>query len=357
MVYTFHGPGANEAWMKAALVFNENKSVSRQKSRGGVTNELLHAAFTIESPLNRWVVSRFPAMNPAFSIIETIWVINGRNDAGFLNKWNKQLPKYAGRCQTYHGAYGHRLRHLIGLDQLSRAYEVLRLNPDSRQVVLQIWNPGQDLPNSDGSPIAEDIPCNIASMLKVRDKKLEWTQVVRSNDMFLGVPHDFVLFTTLQEVIAGWLDIEIGSYNHFSDSLHVYLPDLKHILKARDMVSAENTDSLALPKIQSEKIWFELANRAVALVSDNLTKSDIQKQLRLNAPIGYLNLLRLICAEAARKRKWNEFVTEIISDLSNPVLRQLWFQWLERISGRKKMSDVRLCDSKTTFNTPISKSH
>lgn len=31
----------------------------------------------------------------------------------------------------------------------------------------------------------------------------------------------FIQFTTLQEIIAGWLNLDIGEYFYFTDSLHV----------------------------------------------------------------------------------------------------------------------------------------
>jgi len=77
---------------------------------------------------------------------------------------------------------------------------------------------GTDFPDEEGRPASQDILCNVLSMLKIRDGRLEWTQVMRSNDLFRGVPYNFVQFTVLQEVIAGWLGLEVGAYDHVSDS-------------------------------------------------------------------------------------------------------------------------------------------
>lgn len=45
---------------------------------------------------------------------------------------------------------------------------------------------------------------------------------MRSNDVHRGLPYNVVQFTTLQEVMAGWLGLEVGGYHHWSDSLHLY---------------------------------------------------------------------------------------------------------------------------------------
>jgi thymidylate synthase len=216
----FEGSTADEVWLKAVSEFKDSKDIHTQSSRAGQTKELLGATFIIREPRQRWVSSREPAINPAFAIAEVIWIISGRKDSAFLNYWNPALPKFAGTGKNYHGAYGHRIRKRFGLDQLERAYLALSRNPDTRQVVLQIWDPSIDFPAKDGSPRDPDIPCNICSLVKIRNGKLEWTQILRSNDLFLGVPHNFVQFTSLQEILAAWLGIEVGLYRHFTDCLH-----------------------------------------------------------------------------------------------------------------------------------------
>src|SRR5439155_956769 len=173
----------------------------------------LHAALSIRDSRQRWVASRFPPLNPPFAIAEVIWIICGRQDSKFLNYFNPKLPNFAGTGPTYYGAYGFRLREHFGVDQLERAYRALHSNKDSRQVVLQIWDPRMDLPTESGEPRAPDVPCNLTAILKVRGGRLEWTQVMRSNDLFRGLPHNIVQFTSLQEVIAGWLGLEPGTYN------------------------------------------------------------------------------------------------------------------------------------------------
>ena len=82
----------------------------------------------------------------------------------------------------------YRLRYNYDVDQLQRAYEALKANPDNRQTVMLYWDPRLDLPRETGAPQSRDIPCNICSMLKLRAGKLEWTQVMRSNDLYKGLP-------------------------------------------------------------------------------------------------------------------------------------------------------------------------
>ena len=218
MRHCFSGKTSNIVWQKAM-----NKLLSKQAkvqdSRLGQVLYLPHVSFNIEDSRQRWVVSRKPSMNPAFAIAEVFSILGGSNDAKFLNFWNPALPKFAGYTSEYYGAYGFRLRKTFGFDQIEGAFQVLANNPRSRQVILQIWDPASDFPNLNGDPRANDIPCNICSLLKVRDGKLDWLQIMRSNDVFRGTPYNFVQFTTLQEVMAGWLGIDVGfrSEEHTSE--------------------------------------------------------------------------------------------------------------------------------------------
>lgn len=202
-MYLFEGDRADDIWREAVLTL-KNQGGSRQPSRIGFTRELLTATFVLRNPRERWVATREPALSVAFAIVEVVEIVNGRRDSRFLNFFNPALPLFAGRGPEYHGAYGHRLRSNFGFDQIHRAFLALQNNPESRQVVLQMWDPSIDYPNAEGAPSAPDIPCNVCSLLKVRNGKLHWTQVVRSNDLFRGVPYNFVQFTSLQEIMAGW---------------------------------------------------------------------------------------------------------------------------------------------------------
>jgi thymidylate synthase len=332
-VRLFEGRTANEAWSEAARTFLVEGEAQDQAGRSGSTREVLHAAFAIRDPLERWVLARRPAINPAFAIAETVWILAGRDDSALPNHWNPELPKYTGPGERYHGAYGHRLRRRFGFDQLDRAYRTLQNNPDSRQVVLQIWDPRTDLPDEEGRPAAPDIPCNVLSMLKVRNGRLEWTQVMRSNDLFRGVPYNFVQFTVLQEVMAGWLDLEVGSYDHLSDSLHVYEDDFGALKEFEGRVEiAPNTDSLRLPRGESDGAFATLERLLDAMTDNRLTEGRMRELVEGDGlPETFKNLLRIAAADSARRRRWFGLSEAAAGECTNGALLQVWEGWSSRM--------------------------
>lgn len=330
-MHIFEGATANEVWLKAASEFEDSKDVHLQSSRAGDTKEFLGAAFTIHEPRQRWVTSREPSINPAFAIAEVIWIVSGRRDSAFLNYWNPALPRFAGNGENYHGAYGYRLRKHLGLDQLERAYQALSKNPDSRQVVLQIWDSTVDFPAEDGRPRDADIPCNVCSFAKIRNGKLEWGQILRSNDLFLGVPHNFVQFTSLQEILAAWLGVEVGHYRHVADCLHIYVRDEKKVKSTGHVAPERNTDVLRFSKAESDVFFTEMSKRMDRMAGDWLTQRKLKNLTHPeNFPQELRNWLLVVAADCARRRRWIDLSYELMDECSNPALGQLWERWLKR---------------------------
>lgn len=332
MIPSFDGPSADAVWQTLVQEFRQPHSIQNQSSRGGPTRELLHVAISISDPRQRWIVSREPPLNPAFALAEVVWIMRGRRDLAFLEFWNSKFCKYVGPGPNLHGAYGYRIREHLGFDQLKRAYQALKHNTDTRQVVLQIWDSKVDLPGSNGSPTDPDIPCSLMAIPKLRNNKLEWLQIIRSNDMFLGIPHNFVQFMCMQEILAGWLGVECGTYNQVSDSLHVYDHNWRNVLNSKPIVDPHhNVDSLALSWKESELVFKELETR-IGLIIESKNDSGILAGLSKwdAAPQAYQNVLSVLVAEALRKRREFDTADQVMSSCSNPMYLQLWKRWRSR---------------------------
>lgn len=336
MASVYQGSSADEVWRQAAEDFRQSKGVRSVDSRCGQTLEIPQAIFTIDNPRQRWVSCRTPPINIAFALAEVVWIMAGRSDLKFLEYWNSLLPKYVGQGPELHGAYGYRLRKHYGVDQLKQACDALSSNPNSRQVTLQIWDSAIDLPQANGAPSDADIPCNVTVMLKVREGRLEWTQMSRSNDMFLGVPYNIVQFTFLQEIMAGWLGLDCGSYVHFSDSLHTYRRDLCKVIASCDSQNVEqNTDTIDLSEARSNEAFDELERRIVLMTGPSIGMCEVYDLHRWDgAPIGYRNILSVIVAETLRRRGHGELGEELmVQRCNNSAYTQLWLRWYSRMSS------------------------
>ena len=332
MFRVFERQTADELWLALASAFGQGGA--EQSSRAGATKELLHVALSVQDPRQRFVISRTPPINIAFALAEVLWILGGRNDSAFINYFNSGYSRFCGDGPVYHGAYGDRLRRHLGIDQLERAYDALRANPDSRQVVLQIWDSTIDLPGPTGEPVSKDIPCNIVAMLKIRSGALEWTQIMRSNDLFRGLPYNIIQFTALQEVLAGWLGVRMGSYHQVSDSLHIYEKEVPAVAASRPAEIEDNADSLCLPKADFDSVFAELLSTADRIIDESSTADQLARAANKAAlPQSYRNILFVLCAEGARRRENASMMEEMISTCTNVAYRQLYRRWLSRLQN------------------------
>lgn len=97
------------------------------------------------------------------------------------------------------------------------------------------------------------------------------------------------------------------------------------------MPTTESSDSLVLRKHESEPIWREMNRRVEVLVQKELTPKEYGTVARLNdAPQALGNLMAVVVADAARRRKSFDGVQEAIAFCRSPILMQLWDRWAER---------------------------
>jgi thymidylate synthase len=303
-----------------------------QPSRLGKTLETLRATFLISDPRQRWVTSRRPPISPALAIAEVAWILAGDNRLSYLTPWNRDHAKFVGDNPQVYGSYGHRLRQSFGVDQLLGAASALRSSPDSRQVVLQLYDPRLDLPLPDGSARAGDIPCNVTSLLKVRNNRLEWTQILRSNDLHLGVPYNFVQFTTIQEVLAGMIGVELGSYAHYSDSLHVYEKDGLRGSKHSSKAPEENDDDLRLPLGQFEAV-LRRCHACIDELGVAASEGEVVRASAVDVPSPWKNLGLICAAERARRLGCLHLMQSILQECTNDCLRFLQQEYADLRSG------------------------
>lgn len=202
-------------------------------SRDGNVKEMLDVKTHIKNPYRRCVGGYGRNINIFFLLAEAMWIALGRKDVDWLVLFNKQMAKYSDDGKSFHAPYGYRLRHwgnrsedafidensqaARGYDQLSDAVRLLGENPNTRQVVMSIWNPTLDLGFK-----TKDIPCNDIVMMKIRNGFLITTIANRSNDLHLGLPTNIFQFSFLAEIVSNVLGIRMGTQTHNSQSLHVY---------------------------------------------------------------------------------------------------------------------------------------
>lgn len=196
-------------------------------------------------PLNRVMLAPWRDANPFFHLVESAWMLAGRNDSASLTPYVAGMAKYAQPDGTLHGAYGKRWRTTLGIDQLNVVVRRLKLDRTDRQCVLQMWDAGVlgetgVEPASDLTGEWADRPCNTHAYLRVRRlldsdvhghaHYLDLTVCCRSNDLVWGAHGaNAVHFSYLHEYLADRIGVGVGVMYQLSNNYHAYVSELDKI--------------------------------------------------------------------------------------------------------------------------------
>lgn len=172
--------------------------------------------------------------NPFFHLMESLWMLGGRNDVEFVAKYVSRMRDFSDDGVTFHGAYGHRWRNHFHFDQLLPIIVALRTNRDDRRQVLSMWDATVDL-----GRFGKDLPCNLQAIFQVAvDGRLDMTVTNRSNDIVWGAyGANAVHFSYLHEYMARSIGVEQGVYRQMSANFHAYLPTLQQVSGLMDRVN------------------------------------------------------------------------------------------------------------------------
>lgn len=202
------------------VMINDMKQlgVPRKSRNGPVLERDAPVAVTYTRPMERVLFNKDRMCNHFFHFVEGLWLISGARDVDTLDRFNSTIKAYSDDKSTFWGAYGYRLRHAAGFDQIERAVGLLKKNHDDRRVVITMWDAKSDL---GGQRL--DHPCNTAIYLKIRNERLQMTILCRSNDAIWGqTGANVVHFSMLGEYLAARVGVPLGQMHTLSDSLHVY---------------------------------------------------------------------------------------------------------------------------------------
>ena len=185
---------------------------------GDRTKELLHARIALTNPCEREVLVPGRGASLPAQIAETMWVLAGRNDVGFLEHYLPRATDFSDDGETWRGGYGPRIRSWAGcVDQLKFVIELLRTQPSTRRAVIQIYDPAID------SHPGKDIPCNDWLHFISRLGRLDLHVAVRSNDAMWGWSGiNAFEWSALLEIVAKMVGMDVGELHFSTTSLHVY---------------------------------------------------------------------------------------------------------------------------------------
>jgi len=177
------------------------------------TRSMFNVGFTITNPEEYNIDTPFRKWNPTYAEREWNWYLSGDQNANDIAKyapiWNNMMDD-KGNVNSNYGW------HWQQNNQLDYVINELTNNPDSRRASISIYNA------KDRYNFENDTPCTYAINFSITEDKLYMSVMMRSNDLWYGFCNDQYCFIQLQKLVAEKLNLQLGTYYHFANNLHIY---------------------------------------------------------------------------------------------------------------------------------------
>lgn len=290
------GKSMLDAYKKAIKEVVENGE--KVSPRGSSTIEIAPATIVIEDARKLLAAPKARKINPCFGIAETLWFLRGSNSLEEISHYNSVWNYFEDDDNKgiLNGAYGERLRNWKGVDQIEEIYTKLKKDPYSRQAMAVIFDPVRDNKIHSNGKYSKDIPCTSYFNFHIRDGKLNMHVVMRSNDLHKGFIYDAHNFMIIQNILAGWLEVEVGKYTHTASSLHIYESDMENMLDVLNSIDEDVYDNMEeIPKIGLNKEEFD---KTIELINEieKGSRELVNKKLKdyefISELFKYINLAR-----------------------------------------------------------------
>ncbi len=166
---------------------------------------------------------------------ELLWFLRGDTNVGWLHERGITIwDDWADDDGDLGPVYGYQWRSWPtpdggSVDQLQQVVDQIRINPDSRRLVVSAWNVA-DLPKMALAP------CHTMFQFYVADGRLSCQLYQRSADVFLGVPFNIASYALLTAMVAQVTGLEVGDFVHTFGDAHLYV---NHLDQARTQLARE----------------------------------------------------------------------------------------------------------------------
>lgn len=340
---TIHARNVNQA-VAMALPYLLAEGIEETSRNGSVLVAPGPVMTIYENPQERVLFSPLRDANPFFHLMESLWMLSGRNDLAFPMQFNKRFAEYSDDGKTVWGAYGWRWREFFGYDQLEKIIAELKRNPTSRRCVLSMWNGGGHgddaiTPVSDLDVAfmgGKDVPCNTHAYFDCRGGVLNMTVCNRSNDAIWGAyGANVVHFSILQEYLANKIGVPMGKYHQMSNNFHAYT----------DIYNKDKLLCIAEEGIAYDWYSGDIAPKITSLGADDPDWDKNLEEFMENgfaAPVGrYPNFFTLIAAPMywAWKARTEGDIELARSNLENMPIGSDWRlaaeMWIDRREEKK----------------------
>ena len=160
---------------------------------------------------------------------ELLWFLSGDTNVRYLREHKVTIwDEWADEEGNLGPVYGAQWRSWPtgdggSVDQIERAMQLLREDPDSRRNIVSAWNVAE-------LPAMALSPCHALFQFYVAAGRLSCQLYQRSADVFLGVPFNIASYSLLTHMMAQQTGLEPGDFIWTGGDCHLYS---NHLEQAR----------------------------------------------------------------------------------------------------------------------------
>lgn len=276
-------------------------------SRGNIYEET-GVLLEIKNPRAR--LSRTESRGKVFSCLgELLWYLSGTNGLEFISYYIAHYKNDSEDGKTIFGGYGPRFFNMRGQDQITNVVRILKEKDSSRRAVIQLFD-ADDLATS-----RREIPCTCTLQFMIRNRQLQMLTHMRSNDAYLGLPHDVFCFTMLQEIIARTLSVELGTYKHFVGSLHLYEVNIEGASQYLD--EGWQSSTISMPLMPDCDPW--PAIEILLKAESDIRCGAVVDPVQLGLDSYWADIVRLLKILRHYKNKESNELARIKAEMSSPI--------------------------------------
>ena len=205
------------------------KLIDKLKKLKEIENCVLH----VKQPRLYYFSFPYREISTKYANAELKWYWSADNRCETIGQYAKMWLRLTDDGVTNNSAYGYILFKKYGKNQLEEVINELKHNQDTRRAVLNISDPTIDRVNT------KDMQCTIAVQFTIRNNKLNTTVYMRSNDVYFGLPYDYIFFMSLAYYVATKLELKIGTYTHVATSMHMYDRDIDKFIEHNQVLDID----------------------------------------------------------------------------------------------------------------------
>ena len=158
---------------------------------------------------------------------ELLWFLSGETNIAYLKKNNVRIwdewADEAGDLGPVYGAQWRRWQSTHGsIDQIQAVIDEIKINPDSRRLIVSAWNVGEL------HKMALQ-PCHAFFQFYVANNQLSCHLYQRSADAFLGVPFNIASYALLTHMAAQQCHLAVGDLIWSGGDCHIYNNHIKQV--------------------------------------------------------------------------------------------------------------------------------